>query len=171
MPVKLTHTFTHEPFYLCQFMYQVTVVDMVSTGLYNIRQGVYSQVHLQTGCVQSGTTLDRVCTVRYICRQGVYQGTTAVVGNTSLQALASSFCQKSALAIAFYPDTPVAETHCLTKSEIHSFRLNGWTDAVCPFMHFLKIAKDLTSFEAKGRPIDDFKRLLGGTIFFVLYLA
>ena len=35
------------------------------------------------------------------CHQ--YQGTTAIVANTSLQALSSSFCQKSASAIIFYP--------------------------------------------------------------------
>ena len=37
--------------------------------------------------------------------------------------------------------SPVVETDWVTKSDMHSLRLNGWTVAVCLFMHFLKISK------------------------------
>ena len=44
---------------------------------------------------------------------------------------------------------PVVETHWWTKSEMHSLGFNGWTDAVCPIMHFLKIAKCWPLFKPK----------------------
>ena len=45
--------------------------------------------------------------------------------------------------------SPVVDTHRWTKSEMHSLGLNGWTDAVCPIIHFLKIAKCWPLFKPK----------------------
>ena len=65
---------------------------------------------------------------------------TAIAGNTRMQALPSYYCQKSASAIVFYPVACSGNT-LVNQAEMHSLGLNGWTDAVCPIMQFLTIAK------------------------------
>ena len=49
--------------------------------------------------------------------------------------------------------SPLVETHWCTESEMPCLGLNGWTDAVCLIMHFLKIAKGRPLFKPKADPM------------------